>query len=122
MIIDRDLMFSNEYELTKSGASEVIDLGEAGDAIGQELTLHVIVSAAFAGLTSLAIAVQTGTDGKNFADVVMSPAIPAAKLTAGATPFCVRVPKGLGRYVRLNYTVVGSATAGKITAFASKDL
>ena len=122
MIIDRELLFSKEQEVLASGDSAVIDLGEAGDAIGQELTFHTIVNTKFAGLTSLTVAVQTSADGAAFTDAVLSPAIPAADLTVGKDAFCVRVPKGLKRFVRLAYTVKGTGTAGKLTAFASKDL
>ena len=124
MIIDKDLLFSNEQAITGTAAStNVIDLGEGGDAIGQELTIHAVVKTSFATLTSLTVKVQTSADNSNWADVVLGPAIPVASLKAGKDIFCVRVPQGLKRYVRLYYTVAGSnASAGKITAFASKDL
>ena len=60
MIIDAELMFSNKQAVTATAAStNEIDLGAAGDAIGQELTIHVIVDTAFDKLTSLTVAVQT---------------------------------------------------------------
>lgn len=123
MIIDRDFMFANALELKASANSTVIDTQAEGDAIGQELTFHNIVNTEFAGLTSLTIKVQSSEDGSsNWADAVISPAIPAADLATGADVFSVRVPKGLKRYIRLAYTVAGTGTAGKITSFASKDL
>lgn len=123
MIIDRDNMFSNGVAVTASAASEAIDLGAAGDAIGQELTFHTIVTEDFKGLTSLTVKVQTSTDNKTWADVVTGAAIPVADLLAGKDIFCVRVPQGLKQFVRLHYTVTGSnASAGKVTAFMSKDL
>ena len=125
MIIDAELMFSNKQAVTATAAStNEIDLGAAGDAIGQELTIHVMVDTAFDKLTSLAVAVQTSdASGSGMATVVTSPAIALASLVKGAEIFTVRVPKGLKRYVQLLYTVVGTAPDnGKITAFASKDL
>jgi hypothetical protein len=80
------------------------------------------VTETFAGLTSLQIKLQTSEDDSAWEDVIMTPAIPAAKLTAGKEILCIRTPKGLGRYARLNYTVSGSGSAGKITAFMSKEL
>lgn len=124
MIIDKDFLFSEKQAVTASAAStNAIDMGAAGDAVGQELTIHAVVAVAFATLTSLTIKVQTSANNSDWSDVVLSPAIAAASLTAGKEVFCIRVPQGLKRYVRLHYTVTGSnATAGKITAFASKDL
>jgi hypothetical protein len=122
MIIDRDNMFSNEKAITASGASDAIDLGAAGDALGQELTFHAIVGTDFKGLTSLAVKIQTSDDNNTWTDSVSGPAVPLAELVAGKDVFCVRVPQGLKRYVRLYYTVAGSATAGTITSFMSKDL
>lgn len=124
MILDADLVFSNKQAVTTTATStNEIDLGVAGDAIGQELTIHVVVDTAFATLTSLAVSLETSTDGSTWATVLSGPAVPRASLTKGANIFCVRVPQGLSRYVRMKYTVGGSdATAGKVTAFASKDL
>jgi hypothetical protein len=122
MIIDRDFMFANAKAVTTTGNSNVVDMGAGGDAVGQELTFHNVVGADFAGLTSLTIKVQTSDDNSSWKDVVISPAVAAADLVAGADVFQVRVPKGLGRYVRLNYNVSGTGTAGTITSFASKDL
>lgn len=124
MIIDADLMFSKDQAVTATAASAVVvDLGAAGDAIGQELTFHTMVTANFATLTSLTPKVQTSANNSDWEDVVSGPAIARAALLKGKDIFCVRVPQGLKRYVRLYYTVTGSnATTGKITAFASKDL
>lgn len=124
MILDADLVFSNKQAVTTTATStNEIDLGAAGDAIGQELTIHVVVDTAFATLTSLAVSLETSADGSTWTTVLSGPAVPRASLTKGANIFCVRVPQGLSRYVRMKYTVGGSnATAGKVTAFASKDL
>jgi hypothetical protein len=124
MILDADLVFSNKQAITATAEStNALDLGAAGDAIGQELTIHVVVDTAFATLTSLTVSLETSTDGSTWTTVLSGPAVARASLTKGANIFCVRVPQGLSRYVRMKYTVGGSnATAGKVTAFASKDL
>ena len=51
----------------------------------------------------------------------MTPSLQASKLARGNEVFVVRVPKGLKRFVRLNYAVSGTATAGAVTAFMSKE-
>ena len=124
MILDADLLFSNKQAVTATAEStNTLDLGVAGDAIGQELTIHVVVDTAFATLTSLTVSLETSANNSDWTTVLSGPAIARASLTKGASIFCVRVPQGLSRYVRLKYTVGGSnATAGKVTAFASKDL
>lgn len=124
MIVDADLVFSNKQAVTATTPStNEIDLGAAGDAIGQELTTHAVVDTTFAALTSLTVSLETSADASTWTTVLSGPAIARASLTKGANIFCARVPQGLSRYVRLKYTVGGSdATAGKVTAFASKDL
>lgn len=124
MILDADLVFSNKQAVTATATStNKIDLDVAGDAIGQELTIHVVVDTAFATLTSLTVSLETSADDSTWTTVLSGPAIALASLTKGASIFCVRVPQGLSRYVRMKYTVGGSnATTGKVTAFASKDL
>ena len=124
MILDNELFFSDKQAVTADAAStNALDLGAAGDAVGQELTIRAVVTTTFATLTSLTIKVQTSANNSDWSDVVLSPAIAAASLVKGAEVFTVRVPKGLKRYVRLYYDVTGSnATAGKISAFMSKDI
>lgn len=123
MILDRDNVLF-DAALTKTGTSNVLDLGQGGDAIGQELTFHNVIRTTFAGATSLTIQLETcDTAAGTYKAVVVSPAIAAADLTAGNDVFCVRVPKGLKRFVRITYTVAGSTvTAGAINSFVSKDL
>lgn len=123
MILDADLLFSKEQAVTSSAASTALDLQAPGDAVGQELTIHTLVTTSFAGLTSLQVKLQTSKDNSAWEDVLMTPAITLAsgKLKAGSDIFKVRVPGGLDRYVRLYYTVSGTASAGKVTAFMSKE-
>jgi hypothetical protein len=122
MILDAKLMFSKEQEVTESVDSSVIDLDQPGDAVGQELTIRTVVSTTFAGLTSLSITLKTSADNVEWKDVIMVPAVSAADLTKGAEVFSIRVPKGLRRFVKLAYTVTGAGTAGKLTAFMSKEI
>lgn len=122
MIMDKNLIFSEEQKITATANSEVIDLKEPGDAVGQELTIRVVSAETFAGLTGLQIKVQTGENAETFEDVLMTPSLKPEKLARGNEVFVVRVPKGLKRFVRLNYTVSGTATAGAVTAFMSKEL
>lgn len=122
MILDANLIFSNEQTVTETVDSNVIDFEQPGDAVGQELTLRTVVSSTFAGLTSLSITLKTSADGSEWKDVLIVPAVPVADLAKGAEVFSIRVPKGLKRYVKLTYNVTGAGTAGKLTAFMSKEI
>lgn len=122
MILDANLIFSKDQAVTADADSSIIDLGQGGDAVGQELTIRAVVTSAFAGLTSLAIVLKTSENKSAWTDVILTPTIAAAKLTAGAEILCIRVPKGLQRYVKLAYDVTGTGTAGKVTAFMSKEI
>lgn len=121
-IMDKELVFSMDQAITTTKESKALDFQTPGDAVGQELTIAALVTNTFAGLTGLQIKLQTSADGSAWEDVLMTPVIPAAKLVAGAEVFRVRTPHGLKRYARLNYVVSGTATAGNITAYMTKEL
>ena len=136
MILDNTAIFSDGQAVTATAAStNIIDLQKAGTPMGApaalvadvgkntDIELDVRVVQDFATLTSLTVSVETAADGDAaFASpttVAQSGAIPVASLVAGYQfPFPATIMEGVnGRYVRLKYTVTGSAaTAGKITA------
>lgn len=125
MILDKLLIFSEGETVTSTKNSAVLDFGEAGDAVGQELTLEVRTASAFTGSGgTLQIKLQTSSDNfsSDATDVVLSPSITVNGLKAGHTLFKIRVPQGLKRYARLAYTVGGTISAGSVTAFLTKDL
>jgi len=133
MIFDSTNLFSDDQAITASAAStNIIDLGatntpkHAVKAItrdigkGKPIDMLIQVTADFATLTSLTVAVQTD-DNEAFASpttVISSGAVAVADLVAGYVFPIVFVPRGtLERYVRLYYTVAGTnATAGTIMA------
>lgn len=137
MIFDMQSLFSDGQAITDTaGSTNVIDLGAMGVPYGSKeapardigkghkIPMLVQVVQAFAGLTSLAVSVETSDDpafGSGVKTHATSGAIPVAKLKAGYKFFPDIVPMadddGMGRYMRLKYTKVGpSASAGKITA------
>jgi hypothetical protein len=122
MIFDSTNKFSSSQALTVTAASEnVIDLGVTNRDIGngEVIPVYIEVDVALEGLTSLQVAIQTD-DAEGFGSavtVVSSGAILAADLIAGYQFAVVHVPLHvLGRYMRLNYVVVGTATAGSVVA------
>jgi len=113
-----------------SGGIQVVDLGAAGDAVGQELTFKAFVGktaiAASSGAT-IQVSIQTSDAvDSNWHDLLIGPAI-----TVGATKTIVkgeklydgRIPAGSERYLRANVKVGTSATtAGTVNMFLTKDL
>lgn len=117
-ILDNELTFSNAQAVTATAVStNVVDLGVDRDiGVGEPVYFAVQVGTGFAGLTSLNVALQTSADNSTWTDLATSGAIPVASLTAGAQPVRMVVPSSTKRYLRVNYTVAGTGTAGTVTA------
>lgn len=132
MIFDNTVLLSDKQEITASAPSEnVIDLGAMGTpqfatsplardlGKGQCVPLLVQVTEAFAGATSVQVAV-TVSETADFAtkeQVLLSAAVPVAKLVPGYQFNFSFIPKGVNaRYLRLDYILVGNATAGAVMA------
>lgn len=130
MIIDISLVFSDQQAVTVSAPSvNTIDLGVTGTPFlastplvrdigqGKTLDLSVSVAQAFAGLTSIQVSVQTSPDAVNWTTVDTSAVIPASQLVTG---YLFEVPRlvqsAKSRYLRLYYTVTGTAATGTINA------
>lgn len=128
MILDRTGLFSDGQAITATAAStNLIDLGPIGAGMTREVgfgtvvPLAIAVTQSFNNLTSLTISVETD-DNAAFATpttVYTSPAYTLAQVASGAKYLLPdALPAGTSeRYVRLKYTVAGTApTTGKITA------
>lgn len=122
MIFDSTNKFSTLQAVTATAAStNVIDLGvsDRDIGVGEHVPFWIGVDADFAGLTSVQVTVQTDDDEGfgSAVDVIQTGAIALADLVSGYQFSIDKAPKNLlGRYVRLNYTVVGAGTAGTISA------
>jgi hypothetical protein len=148
MILDGLLQFTGptgDSPTATAVSTNVIDLHMAGIPIlaaGQgardmgigddpALKLLVEVTAAFTGLTSLAVALQgapddgTGNPGA-FVTWWTGPATALASLTVGARLYDMDMPRPpagvpVPRFLRLNFTIVGTGTGGTIKAFIVLD-
>ena len=119
-LIDYNNMLSNAQAVTTTAASTYyIDGRAAGEALDNNLYLIVEVGTAFVGGTSLEITLQTATDSSFTSPVALydSTAIALASLTANTVLVKIPIPIGLLRYLRVYYTVVGTMTAGTVSAF-----
>lgn len=119
MILDEQGLFSNNQAVTADTAStNIIKLGNREIAFGTPVEMYIQVTEAFNNLTSLTIKVQTSVT-ENFATAVdlAEQTILLANLTKGAVSSLKYLPTGNLGYMRLYYTVTGTApTTGKIFA------
>lgn len=124
MITDSYLKVSNAQAVTTTAVStNKIDLGVGRDlGEGTLLSVNFNINTAFAGGTSTAFEVITADDAALTSNVVVigsTGAIATAGLTAGQNKV-VNINPQIGsngkRYVGTRYTVVGTNTAGAVTA------
>ena len=123
MLLDKNVMFSDEQALRATGASaNTVDLKAAGDAALGRLVVIGHVDTAFVGATQLVCALQT-SDKSDFSSGVST----LASATLNATEladvsknlFALGIAQGMKRYLRIYYTVTGTITAGAITCFVA---
>lgn len=120
MLLDQQALFSAAQAITVTAAStNVIDTGSNKD-VGKygDIPLLIQVVEGFNNLTSLTVTVQTD-DNSAFSSAadVLSMTIPLASLVPGYKSPVITLPMKMERYIRLNYTVTGTApTTGKVTA------
>lgn len=120
MLLDAKLRFSNAQAITATAAStDVIDRGDTKDVgRGADIPLVIQVVEAFNNLTTLTVDVQTD-DNSSFSSPrsLFTVALPLADLKVGFQAPVITLPKLTERYLRVNYTVTGTApTTGKVTA------
>ena len=120
MLLDQQALFSAAQAITATAAStNVIDTGSNKD-VGKygDIPLLIQVVEGFNNLTSLTVTVQTD-DNSAFSSAadVLSMTIPLASLVLGYKSPVITLPMKMERYIRLNYTVTGTApTTGKVIA------
>ncbi|EAM9791082.1 hypothetical protein DYU29_19455 [Salmonella enterica] len=131
MILDKLLMFSEKQAVTASAAStDVIDLGpidgtrrDIGAGYPLEFWATVDTTATAAGAATLNVQLQTSPDNSTWTTIYDSGALALAALTAGKRLFSAKVPAGIQRYLRVNYTVgTGPLTAGAFTSGINLDV
>lgn len=131
------MQFSKNYAMSEDQAvtvtavsTNVIDLGSPGTPIygnqlngdigkGKEVPLFAQVTEDFAGLTSMQVTLEVSNNSDLTSSTVLadSGAIAAADLVAGKRLLPRVLPDGaVGQYLGVRYTVVGTATAGTVSA------
>ncbi|WP_227243990.1 Bbp16 family capsid cement protein [Paraburkholderia caribensis] len=130
MILDQQNLLSDAQAITTTtNSTNVIDSLSAATVPGVPVTpisIFARVTTTFAGGTSLGIAVVSADDASLSVNVVKhfdTGAIPVASLAAKAIPLAMRLPpQKMRKYLGLIYTVVGTMSAGAITAAVVEDL
>lgn len=124
MYLDKQNLYSEDQALTATAVStNVIDHTVTELGPGEPVEVIAQVTEAFTGGTSVAVTLQTDSDEAfgTAVDVVSTAAIAVASLVAGYQFRLSTLPVGLLRYTRLNYTVVGTPTAGAVTSGLALD-
>lgn len=130
MITDKFLRFSDAQAITTTAVStDKVDLSVNRDiGEGDDLFVVFTVGTAFAGGTSVNFSVVVADDAAlttNVTTISMTGVIVTASLTAGAQ-FTARLNPLIGqlgrRYLGGSYTVVGTFSAGTVTADIVTDI
>jgi hypothetical protein len=125
MIRDNFLEFSVAQALTTGTivSTNVVDLLNARDiGPGDNVEIPVTVNTAFVGGTSIQATLQESVDNSTWVSVQEGPAVPIANLGAGQLMTLLEVANrpssmpALPRYLRLQYTIVGTFTGGSVDA------
>lgn len=131
MILDKLLMFSEAQAVTATAASsDVIDLGpidgtrrDIGVGYPLEFWAMVNTAAAAAGAATVNVQLQTSPDNSAWTTIYDSGALALATLAAGKRVVSAKVPQGVLRYLRVNYSVAtGPLTAGSFTSGINLDV
>ena len=120
MLFDAKVLFSNQQAITATAAStDSVDRGDTKDVgAAGDVPIAIQVTESFNNLTSLKVDIQTDTvSGFGSAVTLASMTVLLADLKAGYQLPVITLPKGCKQFLRLNYTVTGTApTTGKVTA------
>lgn len=113
---DQTLFFSENQEVTSSAVSQ--NVLEVNGDFWHGMFAVAQVGTKFAGATSVTIELET-SDKSDFSDkkTLFSLKYALADLTEGKTLCKVCVPLGVKKYLRGNYTVEGSGSAGTLDFF-----
>ncbi len=111
MILDEQGLFSDNQAITESCASEnILDLGAKEVAFGSPVEIFIQITEDFDNLTSLGIKIQT-SDTEDFESEtdLIEYTMSIDDLTKGSQCPIKFLPKGNLGYMRLYYTVIGTA-------------
>jgi len=111
---DDGLDFTND---SSEASTYEIDcaIADANLGAGTPLVVEITVETTFVGGTSVTFELQHSAAGSSYATLGQYPAVAAASLLKGAK-FQLLVPNEHYRFLQMYYTIVGTFSAGKLTA------
>ncbi len=119
MILDLEAILSDDQAVTSgtTDSTNVIELPRRSYP-GQPMRLLIQVTTDFTGGTSIAFDLETDTVAAMSSpdDIATVTAVVTATLVAGYTVNIPFVPRDNQEFISLEYTVVGTMTAGNFTA------
>ena len=128
MLLDNELIFADSQTVS-SGAtvlSGVIDTKQGGDAIGEELYVHLIAVGGSATSAGVSASLRTG-DTKSGTVISGAEVLQTVNQVANATVVPgmelakFRMPQGAKRYLDLSVTVAGTVSSLAVAAFINAD-
>ncbi len=124
MILDKELIFSDDQAVTVDAASTVVlNAVKAGGMYDSAWLFVKVGPIAFATTVSITVELQTATDLAFTTPVILwSKNFLVAAMTANAILARIRVPLGVLAYLRMYYDVNTSATAGAFYAAIVPDV
>lgn len=119
MLLDQNVIFSDEQKLTATAESEqILDLDSAGNPVSGSVFFVCRTAEAFAGCTALDIRLETADEADfTAADVLLAKTFGVDELGAEKILLAAALPQGVKRYLRVKYQMEGSATSGSISSF-----
>lgn len=124
MLIDAQLACSTNQAVTTTAVStNFIDTGAGvvrNVGWGEEMRMVVNPSVSFVGGTSIQAEIVSADDAAgtvNVTSMLAGPVVPTAQAVAGGTPLLDAVlPTNTRRFIGVRYNVVGTMTAGQVSA------
>lgn len=121
-MMDKQAIFCEDQAVTVSAESDdYIDLEVADPNIGEgtpiKLKVQVTDDADFAGGTSIQVELEDSANASSWADVILGKVVALADAVAGKVLFSGYIPDEIRRYIRVYFTVVGTMSAGAVTAW-----
>lgn len=116
MLYDAENLFSDGQKITTTAVSTNVVAAPVNVGDGEPLYLSFTPVEPFAGLTSLEVQLQTSDKADADFVTVQSVKLPVADLQGDKLVNVGSVPPRTKKYLRLNYVVEGTATAGKVMA------
>ncbi|MBL0320286.1 MAG: hypothetical protein IPP74_13500 [Alphaproteobacteria bacterium] len=115
MILDKGLILSDAQVVTTTATStDYIDQLAAGDAIGAFGWFICSIAVTLATGTSIKVTLQHDSDSAfgTVTTLVDGPVLTTAVANAAKTLLAVKIPLNAKRYIRANYTIVGTYDTG----------